>query len=84
MVTGVCIVGNKARGMIMAYDHMVSLRRKDGSRGTFHVYGRPTPKCADVITLPIDGRLIKARVVKLIHDTETLADEAVAFETMET
>jgi hypothetical protein len=64
--------------MIMANDHTVSLTRKDGSRRTFHIYGRSTPKRDDVITLPVDGRLIKARILRSIHDNETQADEAVA------
>jgi hypothetical protein len=64
----------------MAYDHTVSLTRRDGSRRTFHVYGRPLPKRDEVITLPVDGRPIKARILESIHHTEA-ADEAVALET---
>jgi hypothetical protein len=67
----------------MADDHMVSLTRKDGFRGIFHVYGRPLPNRDDVITLPVDGRPIKARIVQSIRETETQVDEAVAIETVE-
>jgi hypothetical protein len=67
----------------MAYDHTVSFTRKDGSRRIFHVYGRPTPRRDDVITLPVDGRPIKARILRRIHDNETQADEVVAVETIE-
>jgi non-ribosomal peptide synthetase component E (peptide arylation enzyme) len=68
----------------MAYDHMVSLTRIDGSRRIFHVHGRPTPKRDEVITLPVDGRPIKAQILWSVRDPETQADEAVAVETMET
>jgi hypothetical protein len=67
----------------MANDHMVSLTRGDGSRRTFHVYGRPLPKRDEVITLPVDGRLIKARILQSPHHTEA-GDEAIALETVET
>ena len=67
----------------MAHDHMVSLTRKDGSRRIFHVYGRPLPKSDEVITLPVDGRPIKARILRSVRDTDTRADEAVAVETVE-
>jgi hypothetical protein len=43
-------------------DHDVVLTRKDGTTRHFHVYGRPTPDVGEVVRLPIDGRLIKARV----------------------
>ena len=42
--------------------HDVILTRKDGSVRNFRVYDRPTPYAGDTITLPVDGRLIKARV----------------------
>lgn len=46
----------------MRHDHEVVLTRKDGSVRNFHLYGRPTPHGGDIITLPIDGQVIKARV----------------------
>jgi hypothetical protein len=42
--------------------HDVVLIRTDGSVRNFRIYGRPTPKRGDTITLPVDGRLIRARV----------------------
>lgn len=44
----------------MEYD--VVLKRKDGSVRHFCIYGRPAPSAGDIVTLPIDGKLIKARV----------------------
>ena len=67
----------------MAYDHMVSLTREDGSRRIFHVYGRPLPKRDEVITLPVDGQPIKARILRSIHESDTQADEAIAVETVD-
>ena len=46
----------------MTYTHDVVLIRKDGSVRNFRIYGRPTPNSGDTITLPVDGRLIRARV----------------------
>jgi hypothetical protein len=40
----------------------VMLVRSDGSKRIFRVYGRPLPESGQTITLPVDGRLIKARV----------------------
>lgn len=67
----------------MAYDHMVSLTREDESRRIFHVYGRPLPKRDEVITLPVDGRPIKARILSSVRDPDTQADEAIAVETVD-
>lgn len=46
----------------MTHAHDVVLIRKDGSARNFRVYGRPTPKDGDTITLPVDGQLTRARV----------------------
>ena len=43
-------------------DHDLRLTRKDGSIRYLHIYDRPTPKEGDIVTLPIDGRLVKASV----------------------
>ena len=43
-------------------DHNLLLRRKDGSVRCFHVYDRPRPNDGDIVTLPIDGQLVKAAV----------------------
>jgi hypothetical protein len=44
----------------MTYD--VELIRQDGSVRNFRVYDQPPPKDGDIITLPVDGQLTKARV----------------------
>jgi len=46
----------------MGNDYDVVLARKDGSVRNFHIYGQPAPKDGDVITLPVEGQLIKARI----------------------
>jgi len=43
-------------------EHDVVLTRKDGSRRHFRIYDQPTPKVGDIVSLPIDGQLIKARI----------------------
>jgi hypothetical protein len=45
-----------------AMTHDVVLGRGDGSIRKFRVYGRPMPGNGDIITLPVDGHLITARV----------------------
>jgi len=45
------------------------LTRKDGSVRILHIYGRRAPNSDDVITLPVDGKLISARVCGF-RDTE--------------
>ena len=42
--------------------HDVLLLCSDGSKRLFRIYGRPLPESGETITLPVDGRLIKARV----------------------
>lgn len=46
----------------MSQDCDVVVRRKDGSVTNFRIYGQSTPKGGEIITLPADGRVIKARV----------------------
>jgi len=42
--------------------HDVKLIRRDGSVRSFRVYDRPIPNDGDIITLPVDGHLTKARI----------------------
>ena len=42
--------------------HDVKLICHDGSVRHLRIYDRPTPKDRDIITLPVDGHLTKARV----------------------
>ena len=43
-------------------DQDLFLTRKDGSTRHFRIYGHPPPIAGSIISLPIDGRLIEARV----------------------
>jgi hypothetical protein len=44
--------------------HDVLLARTDGSIRKFRIYGRPMPESGDIITLPVDGQLIRARATR--------------------
>ncbi len=57
-------------------EHDVVLTRQDGSKKHFRIYGRPTPSVGDIVTLPIDGHLIKARVGE-IHGVASPSREMV-------
>ena len=52
-------------------DHDLRITLKDGSIRYFHVYDRPTPNEGDIVTLPIDGRLVKASVKGTPEEPET-------------
>jgi hypothetical protein len=45
-----------------AVTHDVVLARWDGPKRKFRIYGRPMPGNGDIIALPVDGRLMSARV----------------------
>jgi len=51
-------------GWEMDMEHEVVLTRKDGSVRHFRIFGRSTPRIGDTVTLPIDGHLIKARIIQ--------------------
>ena len=51
--------------------HDVVLARKDGSAKHFRIYGRSTPNVGDIVTLPVDGQIIKARVRQPTISTST-------------
>jgi hypothetical protein len=53
-------------------DHDLRLTRKDGSIRYFHIYGRPAPKDGEIITLPIDGKLVKVSVTGSPEESETV------------
>jgi hypothetical protein len=59
-----------------AMEHDLLLTRKDGSVRCLRIYDRPIPKDGEVITLPVDGRLIKASIKGAPEEPETtvLAD----------
>jgi len=48
-------------------EHDLLLRRRNGSAKYFRIYGRSTPNVGEIVTLPIDGQMIKARIGD-IHD----------------
>ena len=66
----------------MSYDHDVVLTRKDGSVRKFRIYGQPRPNGRDVITLPVDGQAVKARIGEPPQGSEISqsADQTLAVE----
>ena len=56
-------------------EHDVVLTRKDGSARHFRIYGRSTPNAGDTVTLPIDGQLIKARIVQSVDHIDAVEFE---------
>jgi hypothetical protein len=54
----------------MSYDYDLELTHKDGSVTNFRIYGQSTPKRGDIITLPVHGRVIKARVSEPSRESE--------------
>ena len=61
--------------------HDVALSRRDGSIRKFRIYGRPMPGNGDIVTLPVDGRLITARVSARSENLEVV--KAVDYEARE-
>jgi len=57
-----------------AMTHDVALTRGDGSIRKFRIYARPMPGQGDVITLPVDGQLITARVAALSENPEAVKE----------
>jgi hypothetical protein len=64
-----------------AVTHDVVLTRGDGSKRKFRVYGRPMPENNDTIELPVDGRLVNARVT--VRSDKPEMDQSVAVELAE-
>jgi hypothetical protein len=62
--------------MSMRLDYAVSVNRKDGARSVVHVYGQPAPRRDEIVALPVDGEVIRAK----IDVPETPLAEAVAHE----
>jgi hypothetical protein len=54
----------------MRQDYDVQLTRKDGSVRNFRIFGQSPPHGGDVVTLPIDGRIAKARITEPSHGSE--------------
>jgi hypothetical protein len=57
-------------------EHDVVLTRKDGSAKYLRIYGRPTPNVGDIVTLPVDRKLVKARVVQSVDHIDAVELEA--------
>jgi hypothetical protein len=64
-----------------ARTHDLVLSRGDGSIRKFRIYGRPMPRNGDIVTLPVDGRLITARVSAPSENPEVV--KAVDYEARE-
>ena len=58
-----------------AVTHDVVLTRGDGRKRKFRIYGRPMPENGDIIAVPVDGRLISARVT--VRSAEPEMDQTV-------
>ena len=52
----------QAIGREIGMEHDLLLRRRNGSAKYFRIYGRSTPNVGEIVTLPIDRELIKARI----------------------
>ena len=46
-------------------NHDVVVTLGDGSVRSFRIYGRSTPRAGDVVTLPMNGRLIRVHIDKI-------------------
>ena len=46
-------------------EHDVVLTYRDGSARHFRIYGRSAPHVGDIVRLPVEGRLIKARICEI-------------------
>jgi len=53
-----------------AVTHDVVLARGDAPKRKFRIYGWPLPGNGDIIALPVDGRLISARVTVRSEEPE--------------
>ena len=47
-------------GNMMEHDVVVTL--EDGSIRSFRIYGRPKPRVGEVVTLPVNGKLIQVHI----------------------
>jgi hypothetical protein len=63
-------------------DHDFLLALEDGSVRNFRIYGRSKPRVGEVVTLPVNGKLIKIHIDE-INGSEIIGslDRAEAVET---
>jgi hypothetical protein len=66
----------------MSRDYDVALTRKDGSVRHFRIYGQPIRNGGDIITLPVHGRAIHARISEPSQESgmDQLVDHVAAIE----
>jgi len=66
----------------MRQDYDVQLTRKDGSVRNFRIFGQSPPHGGDVVTLPVGGQIVKARITAPSYSSEAdqLPDQAHAVE----
>lgn len=55
-------------------EHDLVLTRKDGSARHFRIYGRSAPNVGDIVTLPIDGQLVKTCIGQINGVTSSRAE----------
>lgn len=70
---------------VVRYDYSCRLTRKDGSAGYFHIYGRTVPNYGDIVTIPVDGELVEAKIttrnghtpprLEMLHEIDVTAAE---------
>jgi len=53
----------------MSCDYDLVLTRKDGTVSNFRIYGQAKPNGGDILTLPVRGRVIKARVSEPLQES---------------
>jgi hypothetical protein len=66
-------------------EHDVVLTLEDGSVRSFRIYGRPKPRVDEVVTLPVNGKLIKihiddingTKIIGSLDSVEAVETEAV-------
>jgi hypothetical protein len=61
-------------GWEIGMEHDLVLMRNDGSTRHFRIYGRSAPNVGDIVTLPIDGQLIEARVAEIHGEASSRAE----------
>ena len=63
-------------------EHDVVVTLDDGSVRRFRIYGRPKPRVGEVVTLPLNGKLVKFQI-DAVNGTELIGSfhHIEAFET---
>jgi hypothetical protein len=55
-------------------EHDIVLTCKDGSERHFRIYGRSTPTVGEIVTLPVEGQPVKARIGEINGVTSSRAE----------